>query len=307
MGRKYGFLYELKKNRTLFLMILPAIIYFFIFSYLPMSGLVLAFKNYRFDLGVFRSPWVGLDNFKFFFTSGSAALVTRNTIFYNVINLITCQGLAVIIALVITEMRAKYYKKIFQSFMFLPYFISWVIVGAFAYNLFNFEHGSINTLLKSISMKPIDIYGTPIYWVFIVPLINCWKWTGYVSVMYIASIMGIDSACYEAADIDGANIFQKITRITIPSIIPTIVILFLLQVGTLLRGDFQMFYQLVGNNGLLFSATDVIDTFVFRSLLNSQDIGMPAAAGLYQSVLCFMIIMVVNRLVKKASTDLALF
>jgi putative aldouronate transport system permease protein len=258
-------------------------------------------------MGVFGSPWVGFDNFRFFFTSGFAASITRNTILYNTVNIVTCHGLAILIAIIITEMNGKYYKKTFQSFMFLPYFISWVIVGAFAYNFFNFEHGTLNTFLKSINWQPIDIYGTPGYWIFIIPLLNSWKWVGYVSVMYIAAIMGIDNECYEAADIDGANIFQKITSITIPSITPTIVIMMLLQVGRLLRGDFEMFYQLIGNNGILFPATDVIDTFVFRSLLNSQDIGMPAAAGLYQSLLCFIIIMVVNKLVKKASNDLALF
>jgi putative aldouronate transport system permease protein len=307
MNQDKGFLYELRKNKVLFLMVLPGILYFFIFAYLPMSGIVLAFKNYRFDMGVFGSPWIGFDNFKFFFTSGSAALVTRNTILFNLINILTCHGMAIIIAIIITEMNGKYYKKTFQSFMFLPYFISWVIVGAFAYNFFNFEHGTLNTLLKSLNLQPVDIYGTPRYWILIIPLLNSWKWVGYVSVMYIAAIMGIDSECYEAANIDGANVFQKIFSITIPSITPTIVIMLLLQVGRLLRGDFEMFYQLIGNNGILFQATDVIDTFVFRSLLNSQEIGMPAAAGLYQSLLCLIIILAVNKLVKKYSKDMALF
>lgn len=307
MKNKNGLIYELKKNRVLFLMILPAVLVAFLFSYLPMAGIVLAFKNYRFDLGVFGSPWAGLDNFKYFFNSGTGLLVTKNTILYNVFNLASSQILAIIIAIIITEMKGKYFKKISQSIIFLPYFISWIIVGAFVYNIFNFEAGTLNTLLKSFNMDPINMYDKPTAWIFIIAFFNSWKWVGYNSVIYIAAITSIDAECYEAADIDGANIFQKIKSITIPSITPTIIVILLLNVGRILRGDFQMFYQIVGNNGQLFNATDVIDTFVFRSLINSGDVGMTAAATFYQSIMCFVIIMVVNALVKKADKEYALF
>lgn len=307
MLEKEGLLYELKKNRTLFLMALPAIILVLTFGYFPISGILLAFKNYRYDAGIFGSPWAGLDNFKFFFLSGTGWQVTINTVFYNLLNLITSQLLAIIIAIVITEIKAKYFKKITQSVIFLPYFISWIIVGAFVYNIFNFETGTLNTMLKSLRLAPVDMYSMPTAWVFVITFFNSWKWVGYNSVIYIAAIASIDAECYEAADIDGANIFQKVKSITIPSITPTIIIILLLNVGRILRGDFQMFYQIIGNNGQLFNATDVIDTFVFRSLINGGDLGMTAAVTFYQSVFCFVAIMIVNAIVKKIDRENALF
>jgi putative aldouronate transport system permease protein len=288
-------------------MIMPAFVMVLIFAYLPMSGIVLAFKNYRFDRGVFGSAWSGFDNFKYFFISGTGLMVTRNTVLYNLFNLITSQVMAITIAIVINELRGKYFKKITQSAIFLPYFISWIIVGAFVYNIFNYETGTLNTILKSLHMHPVNMYNLPVAWIFIIAFFNSWKWVGYVSVIYIAAITSIDAECYEAADIDGANIFQKIKSITIPSIVPTIIIMLLLNIGRIMRGDFQMFYQIVGNNGQLFATTDVIDTFVFRSLINSGDIGMTAAATFYQSFLCFIIIMAVNKIVKIFESDYALF
>ncbi len=301
------FVKELKKNRALFVMLIPAVAVVFVFSYMPMSGLILAFKNYRYDLGVFGSPWNGLENFRFFFQSGTGWLVTRNTVLYNLLNLITSQMIAMIIAIVISEMTGKWFKKIVQSIIFLPYFISWIIVGTFVYNIFNFESGTWNTLLKAIGMDPVNMYAIPAAWPFIICFFNSWKWAGYNSVIYIAAITSIDAECYEAADIDGANIWQKIGYITFPSIRPTIVTMFLLQVGRILRGDFQMFYQIVGENGNLYNATDVIDTFVFRSLVSSGNIGMTAAATFYQSILCFVIILVVNGIIRKIDSDYALF
>jgi len=302
-----NFYREIKKNRTLWLMALPAIFLVILLMYIPMAGIILAFKDYKYNLGVFGSPWSGLENFRFFFLSGTGFLVTRNTILYNVMNLITSQGLAILIAIIISEMKGKYFKKISQSIIFLPYFISWIIVGAFVYNIFNYETGTLNTVLKSLGGEPLNLYGMPNAWIFIIAFFNSWKWVGYTSVIYIASITNIDAECFEAADIDGANIFQKIKYITIPSIKPTIIIMILLNVSKILRGDFQMFYQIVGNNGQLFNATDVIDTFVFRSLISSGDMSMSSAATFYQSVLCFVIIMLVNGSVKKVSPENALF
>ncbi|SFT27724.1 ABC transporter permease [Paenibacillus lignilyticus] len=304
---KHGFLYELRKNRTLFLMALPAIALILLIAYIPMAGIILAFKDYRFNLGVFGSPWNGFENFKYFFTSGTGLLVTRNTILYNMLNLVTSQLFAIMIAIFINEMRGRYFKKISQSIIFLPFFISWTIVGVFVFNIFNYETGTLNTVLKAFNLDPVNLYSMPYVWVFIICFFNSWKWVGYTSVIYIASIVSIDSECFEAAEIDGANIFQKIFYITIPSIMPTIFIIFLLNLGRILRGDFQMFYQIVGNNGQLFDATDVIDTFVFRSLITSGDIAMPAAATFYQSVLCFVTIMVVNGIIRKTKPDNALF
>jgi putative aldouronate transport system permease protein len=298
---------EIVKNKTLFLMVLPAILLVFALAYVPMVGLILAFKNYRFDLGIFKSAWSGFDNFRFLFISGDGLRITRNTILYNLINLITSQALAIIIAIAISEMRNGLFKRFCQSSIFLPYFISWVIVGTFVFNIFNYETGVMNNLLKSAGNEPINVYGMPMAWPGIICVFNSWKWCGYNSIIYIAAIINIDQECYEAADIDGANVFKKIWYITLPSMRPTIIIMFLLQIGRILRGDFEMFYQIVGNNGQLFNATDVIDTYVFRSLLNSTNIGMPAAAALYQSVLCLVIILTVNHIVKRVGADYALF
>jgi putative aldouronate transport system permease protein len=288
-------------------MLLPALAIVLVLNYLPMAGLILAFKNFQYNLGIFRSPWAGLDNFKYFFSSGTGLLVTWNTVYFNVINLITSQVIAIVIAIIFNEMRGRHFKKIAQSVIFLPYFVSWIIVGAFVYNIFNYETGTLNNLVKSWGMKPIDMYGSPGLWVYVIVFFNSWKWVGYNSIIYAAAISGVDQECYEAASIDGANVFQKITSITIPAIMPTIVIILLLNVGRILRGDFQMYYQIIGNNGQLFDATDVIDTFVFRTLITTGDVGMTAAATFYQSVFCFATIWIVNALVKRRHPDYALF
>ena len=308
MSRKQnGFLAEFKKNKALFAMAAPAFVLVLVMSYLPMSGLVLAFKSYRYDMGVFGSPFNGLDNFKYLFSSGTGWLITRNTILYNLLNLITSQLIAVIIAIFISEIRHKKFKKVTQTVILMPYFISWVVVGVFVFSLLNYESGMINNIVQLFGGEPINFYMKPSAWPAIICLFNAWKWTGYNSVIYIAAITGVDGEINEAAAIDGATIFQRIRYITIPSIRPTLITMILLQVGRILRGDFEMFYQIVGNNGQLFNATDVIDTYVFRSLVTNPDIGMTAAATLYQSVLCFVIIMVVNAIVKHVDEEYALF
>ncbi len=301
------FIEEVKRNKALFVMAAPAVILVLVMQYLPMTGLVLAFKNYRYDMGVFGSDWNGFANFSYLFSSGTGWLITRNTILYNLLNLITSQLLAVLIAIFITEMNGKIFKKLSQSIIFLPYFISWVIVGVFVYNIFNYETGLLNGMLSSMGLDPVNIYDKPRAWPIIICVFNSWKWCGYNSVIYIAAITGVDAEIYEAASIDGATIFQRIRAITLPSIKPTIITMLLLQVGRILRGDFEMFYQIVGNNGQLYNATDVIDTYVFRSLLQNSNIGMTAAASFYQSTLCFIIIIVVNAVVKRIDEDYALF
>ena len=302
-----SFLLTLKKNRILLLMLLPAILYFFIFNYIPMGGTILAFKNYNFRDGILGSPWVGFDNFKYFFISGQAWIVTRNTILYNLgfitVNTILQMGLAILIA----EIGGKYFKKLTQTAMFLPYFISWVVVGIIAYNMLNLENGTINSLIVKLGGEKFNFYTSTAVWPFILIFVSAWKNVGYGTVLYLAAIMGIDRETYEAAKIDGANIFQRIFKVTIPSLVPTMIILTLLAIGNIFRGDFQMFYQIIGNNGPLFNATDVIDTFTFRSLIQSGEVGMSAASCLYQSVFCFVTIMITNYLVKRYDNDYSLF
>ena len=302
-----SFLLTLKKNRILLLMLLPAILYFFIFNYIPMGGTILAFKNYNFRDEILGSPWVGFDNFKYFFISGQAWIVTRNTILYNLgfitVNTILQMGLAILIA----EIGGKYFKKLTQTAMFLPYFISWVVVGIIAYNMLNLENGTINSLIVKLGGEKFNFYTSTAVWPFILIFVSAWKNVGYGTVLYLAAIMGIDTETYEAAKIDGANIFQRIFKVTIPSLVPTMIILTLLAIGNIFRGDFQMFYQIIGNNGPLFNATDVIDTFTFRSLIQSGEVGMSAASCLYQSVFCFVTIMITNYLVKRYDNDYSLF
>lgn len=305
--KKTKFLDEIKSNKVLLIMLIPAALYFLIFSYLPMGGTILAFKNYNYRDGILGSPFVGFDNFKYFFMSGQAFRVTRNTILYNVAFIIVNTVLQMGMAILISQIAGKYFKKITQTIMFLPYFISWVVVGVIAYNVLNVDTGTINSILFKLGAHKINFYTTTFAWPFILVFASAWKNVGYGTVLYLAAIMGIDSTIYEAAEIDGANIFQRIFKVTIPCLIPTMIILTLLAIGTIFRGDFQMFYQLVGNNGPLFNSTDVIDTFTFRSLIQSGEVGMSAAAGLYQSVFCFITIIFCNHLVKRYDKDYSLF
>ena len=298
------FLKELKKSRTLLLMLAPAVIIIFIFAYLPMGGMVLAFKQYNYRDGIWGSPWVTgiFDNFRFFFMSGKAFAVTANTFLYNLCFIAVNTFLAVLFAVILSEARGKKFKKVTQSSIFLPYFVSWVIVGTIAYNLLNYENGVVNGVLKTLGMEPINLYADGPAWRVLIVLFNAWK-----SVGYMAAVTGVDTQLHESAQIDGANIFQRIHYVTLPAIRPTIITMVLLDVSKIFRGNLDLFYQLIGKNGALYDSTDVIDTFVFRSLLETSDIGMAAAAGFYQSILCFVTIMVVNGIIRKINSDYALF
>ena len=305
--KKNGFLKKLHKYRVYLLMLSPAVIYTLIFAYYPMTGVVMAFKKYNYAGGIWGSPWNGLDNFAFFFKSGQAGLVTRNTVLYNLAFILIGTFVQVAVAVFLTEIRGKRFRKVSQSMMFLPYFISWVIVGVMAFNIFSSDYGFINRLITMFGGEKISFYTTPQCWPFILIFFNVWKGVGYGSVMYLAAIMGIDTSVYEAAAIDGVNVFQRIFKVTIPMIMPTMVILLLMSVGGIFKGNFDLFYNLVGNNGLLYNYTDVIDTLAMRALISSNDFGMSAAIGLFQSVLCFVTVTIVNKLVSLYDRDYALF
>ena len=305
--RSHPFLRDLKENRTKWLMILPAAVVVILMCYIPMAGIVLAFKEFNYHGGIFGSPWVGFKNFEYFFQSGKAWTTTRNTILYNIAFLGVNTFLQITCAILLSELGGKYFKRITQSVMFLPYFISWVVVGAFIYNMFNYEFGAVNSFLRSVGMKPLDVYSNKAAWPVILIVVSAFKNVGYGTVMYLASIVNIDDHLFEAAELDGANMWQKIRHITIPCIRPTIVILFLLAIGTIMKGDFQMFWQVTGNNPMVLETTDVIDTYVTRSLLTLQEFGMTSAAGLYQSGISFVLVLIANRLVKKVEPDYALF
>lgn len=302
-----SFLAELKRNRIKWLMLLPAAIAVVLMCYIPMSGIVLAFKEFNYSDGIFGSPWVGLKNFTYFFQSGKAWSVTRNTILYNIAFLAVNTLFQITCAIILSELTRKFFKRVTQSLMFLPYFISWVVVGAFIYNMFNYEFGAVNTILRQLGLESVDVYSNPKAWVPILVGASLFKNLGYGTVMYLASVINIDEQLYEAADLDGANMWQKIWHVTLPGIRPTMVILILLAIGTVMKGDFQMFWQVTGNNPMTLEITDVIDTYVTRSLMYLQEFGMTSAAGLYQSVFSFALIMLANFVVKKVEPDYALF
>ena len=305
--KKQGFLSLLRTNKILLLILLPSVIYVIVFSYIPMAGIVLAFKSFNYVDGIFGSPWAGLDNFRYLIISGKLWPLTRNTIFYNLAFILIGMVFEISAAIFLSEITKKYFKKISQSAMILPYFISWVVVSSLMMNIFGYEYGVLNSVLRSLSLEPVNIYGNPSTWPLMMIALRLWKTTGYGSVIYLAAISSISQEMYEAADIDGASVWRKAFSITLPCLKPTAIILLLLAIGQIFRGDFGMFYQIVKNNQLLLGSSDIIDTFVYRSLINSPDIGMSAAAGFYQSIMCFVTVIVANYTVKKIQPDYSLF
>lgn len=304
---KGGILGDIARNRTLLLMIAPALVYFVILRYLPLVGNILAFKRFNYVDGLWGSPWIGLGNFDFLVKSGALFRITRNTILYNAAFLLIGTITEIAVAIAISELASKSFKKIAQTCLFLPYFVSYVLVGAFVYNLCNFEFGTINSFLKWVGLEPIDLYGNVGAWKYIILAFHEWKGIGYGTVIYLAAITGIDSELYEAARIDGASIWGQIRRITVPLLKPTVVIITLFAIGKIMRGQFELFYQIIGENGHLFDQTDIIDTYVFRSLTRMFDVGMGTAVGLYQSFFGFLLVLGANWAVKKFNDEYALF
>jgi putative aldouronate transport system permease protein len=298
---------ELKRNKVLFLMLAPTLIFFIINNYFPMAGIYYAFTRFNYQGGLFGSPFVGLSNFDFLFKSNVLFNLTKNTILYNLAFIFIGNVLQVFTAILLSELIGKAFRKITQTLMFLPYFVSYVILSVLVYNLFNYEYGFVNTFLKSIHVLPYDFYNNPAIWPFLILAFYIWKQLGYGTVIYLATILGISKEYYEAAEIDGANIFQQIRHITIPLLKPTFIILILFALGSIMKGQFELFYQMVGTNGVLYNATDIIDTYVYRSLMSDFDIGMGTAAGLYQSLFGFILIVTVNFIIKRKNPEYALF
>jgi putative aldouronate transport system permease protein len=288
-------------------MLLPAAAYVIVFSYLPMSGIVIAFKNFNYVKGIFGSDWVGLSNFRFLFMSNKLWFLTRNTLLYNLAFITVGMFFEVGFAIIINELTSKKFKRLFQSFMFLPFFISWVVVAAIVQAVFSFEYGMLNGIISSLGGERINLYANASPWPYLLVAFRSWKTIGYGSVVYLATITGIDPELHEAAAIDGAGLVQRIRHITLPCLVPTMIIMFLLALGQVFRGDFGLFYQLIGNNALLLPKADILDLFIYRALASTSDLGMASAAGLYQSVLCFITIMTVNAIIKKIQPDYSLF
>ncbi|MCU6708599.1 ABC transporter permease subunit [Paenibacillus sp. J5C_2022] len=299
---------DLIKNKFLYVLVLPGLLFFLLFHYLPMAGIIVAFKEYRMDLGIFGSPFNGLDNFRFLTVDTATVLrVIFNTLFLNILFISIGTILAVMTAVLVNEIRLVWFKKVSQSIIILPNFISWVIVSVFAYNFLNTDFGIVNGWLDHLGLEDVSWYGSPEVWPAILVFLYSWKSVGFSSIIYLAAIMGIDQEQYESAALDGATKWRQIWHITIPGISKTMIILFLLAVGRIFYGDFGMIYGLVGDNSLLFPTTDVIDTYVFRALRTLNDVGMSSAIGLLQSFIGFLFVFAANAVVRKYNKDSALF
>ncbi|MED4954016.1 ABC transporter permease subunit [Paenibacillus macerans] len=304
---------EKKKKRwkqflPVYVMILPGLLYLLINNYIPMFGVIIAFKKLNFSEGIFGSPWSGLNNFKFLFATNDAWVITRNTILYNVAFFIVGTVAAIAMAILINEIRSKFASKAYQSVTLLPYLMSWVVVSYLGYAFLSSETGLINnSILEPLGKDPINWYMDKTYWPFILILVNTWKGIGYSMIIYLASIVGISQDYYEAATLDGASKWKQIKHITIPLLKPTFITLFILSVGQIFRSDFGLFYQMPQNSGALYSVTRTLDVYVYQALLRNSDYGMSSAASFYQSIVGFILILAANFFIKKYNRDNALF
>lgn len=295
-----------KTNFPLTLLAIPGILYFVIFHYIPLFGLVLPFKDYKVSLGLWKSPWTGLKNFEFLFKGESAMLALKNTVIYNFIFIILGTVVSLLIALALYEMSKKAVKA-YQTMLLIPYFISWVVIAMAFQAFLDVEYGVFNKMLQFFGKEKIMWYGDPKPWPIILIVSNVWKGMGYNAIIYYGSLMGIDSELFEAAKIDGASRLKQIWYITLPLLKSIIVTLFILNVGSILRADFGLFYNLPLNSPLLYKSTEVIDTFVYRSMIELGDTGMAAAAGFFQSVVGFFLVITTNKIVNKIDSSQGLF
>lgn len=291
-----------------YIMMAPAVIYIFINNYIPMGGMVVAFKNYKVTEGIWGSDWCGLSNFEFLFASPDAFNITRNTILYNLAFIVLATILSVAIAILLNEIRGKVSRNVFQTLILLPYLISIVVVAYLVYAFLSPTTGFVNKqILEPVGQAPVSWYTQEKVWPFILVFVYLWKNFGYNSVIYVATICGIDPALHEAAAVDGASAWRRIWNITLPCLKPTIITMTLLAVGRIFYSDFGLFYQVTMNSGALVDATSTIDTYVFRGLMERGNVGMSAAAGFYQSLVGFVLILIANFVVKKLSKENALF
>lgn len=299
---------NLKRNQLhLWSLCLVPMLLVFVFNYLPMGGIVLAFKNYNYSKGIFGSDWVGLNNFKFFMLSNDFVRITWNTLYMNFLFIVFGIFSSLVVAVLLFELRSRNATKVYQTILITPNFLSWVVVAYMAYAILHPANGFLNMILSRFGIAPIDWYMKPGAWPWILVIASIWKNVGLDSVVYYAALMGIDTSLYEAAEIDGAGKWQRIRYILIPSIANLIIILTILKIGNIFRADFGLFYQLPRNVGALYATTDVIDTYIFRTMRVNGNIGMSAAVGLLQSVVGFVLVLVTNWGAKKLDPESALF
>ena len=298
---------KMKHFWPLYIMFLPGAIYLFINCYIPMFGIQIAFRNYKANMGVYGSPWCGLDNFKFLTRTKDAWIMIRNTVLYNITFIILGTVLAVATAIILNDIRSKKGKQLYQTIILIPFLISMVIVSYLAFAFLSTSNGYINnSLVKLFGITAIDWYNTPKYWPFILVIINIWKNLGYNMILYYATICGIDGTLYEAAVVDGASRWQRVKYVTLPGLKSTIIVLTLMALGGIFRYDFGPFYQVPQNSGPLISVTQTIDTYVYRGLMQNNNIGMSSAAGLYPSVVGFVLVFTANWVVRKSDNESSL-
>ncbi|WP_372775204.1 ABC transporter permease [Paenibacillus sp. 79R4] len=296
------------KYTPLYIMMLPGLVYLIINNYLPLFGLSIAFKDVDYRKGIWNSDWIGFRNFEYLFKTSDAWMITRNTLLYNTVFIILGLIVSIGIAILLNEIRNKFFARFYQSVIILPYLISIIIVSYLVYAMFSVNTGMMNnTILPALGLDPISWYSEPKYWPFILTFVHVWKGAGYSCIVYLAAIIGIDPEYYEAAKLDGASKWVQIRKITLPMIMPVIMILTLLGIGRIFYSDFGLFYQVPMNSGALYSTTNVIDTYVFRGLMQLGDIGMSSAAGFYQSLVGFVLVLGSNYIVRKIDKDNALF
>lgn len=295
-----------QSNRELGLLFFPGFLFFFVFSYLPMIGIIIAFKDYRYDLGILGSEWVWFKNFEFFFVSETFYVVTRNTVLYSLLFLVLTTGFALLFAIMLNELTRRWIK-VHQTILFIPHFMSWVLVGYIAQAFLDQQYGFINRMLEWLGNQPVAWYFEPVYWPFILTVAHVWKSVGFSTLIYFAGIMGINETYYEAARIDGASRMQLVRYVTLPMLMPLIAILTILAIGNTFRGDFGLHYFLPNNTGPLYPATEIIDTYVYRALREIGDISMSAAVGLYQSVVGLIMVVGTNYVVRRMNEENSLW
>lgn len=299
---------KIKQYIPLYIMLLPGLAYLLVNNYMPMAGLVLAFKKVNYSIGILQSPWCGLANFKYLFGTSDAFLVFRNTILYNLAFILLGNLASITVAILLDCARNRFFKKVSQVFILIPFLLSTVIVSYIAYAFLSPSTGFINnSIFPLLGLEPVSWYNEAKYWPVILVVIHIWMTFGYNSILYYSTVIGIDRTYYEAAVMDGAGIWAQIVHITLPGLKTTIITLVLLSVGRICYSDFGLFYQVPMHSGLLYSTTQTIDTFVYRSLLELNDIGRSAAAGFMQSILGFFCVFGANALVNKLDRDSSLF
>ncbi|MEG0126910.1 MAG: ABC transporter permease subunit [Clostridia bacterium] len=305
--KRYGFWTDIRKNPLSYLLLLPAALYTVIFGYLTIPYMLSAFQKFNYRKGLFGSEWIGLANFEFFFKSNAASRVIWNTVRLNLCFIVCTLALSVLVAILLNELRGKRFKKMIQSTYLIPYFLSWVVINYVVYTLTSTNYGIINTARELLNLPPLNFYTDGSAWPTILVIAKVWKDMGMNIVIYLAVITGFDPQIYEAAMIDGAGRFRACISITLRLLLPTVSMLTIMSVGKMFYGDFGMIYALVGDNGLLQKTTDVIDTYVFRTLRTTGNPSQAMAISLFQSVLGFLAVFTANWFARKKFSDGALF